>query len=67
MRREIKRYIANPYDLNKIDIDMVKKNILKEIEIKEGMFDIKYPPNANVQIDSNGKQKYNYFYTLFKF
>ena len=64
MRREIKRYIANPYDLNKIDIDMVKKNILKEIEIKEGMFDIKYPPNANVQIDSNGKQKYNYsFYT----
>ena len=64
MRKTVKRYIQNPYDLNKIDIDKVKKDILKEIEIKENMFDSQYPPDTNKEIDSIGNQEYNYtFYT----
>ena len=64
MRRKNKRYIENTYDLKSIDINNYKYLILKEIEKKEKLFDLKYPPTTNKRIDSLGKQKVNAtFYT----
>ena len=63
METNIKRYIKNSYDLNKIKINNTK-DIIKEIEKKEAMFDSKYPPTTNKRIDSLGKQEYDIsFYT----
>ena len=64
MRRKNKRYIENTYDLKSIDINNYKFLILKEIEKKEKLFDLKYPPTANKSIDSLGKEEIDSsFYT----
>ena len=64
MRRKNKRYIENTYDLKSIDINNYKYLILKEIEKKEKLFDLKYPPTTNKSIDSLGKEEIDSsFYT----
>ena len=51
------RYIENKYNLNNIDVKNIYNKILKQIEIKEKLFDSKYPPNINKSIDSLGKKE----------
>ena len=55
MKRKIKRYIENNYDLKTIDINTYKLLILKEIEKKEKEFEFKCPPTINKRVDSLGK------------
>ena len=58
------RYIENKYDLNSIDINNCKYEILKQIKIKEKLLESKFPPNIDKRIDSLGKQMYDTsFYT----
>ena len=51
------RFINNKYDINSIDINKSKKEIVKQIEICEKNSLEKYPPTMSKSIDSLGKRK----------